>query len=170
MPDTKPATTPQLIRNNEIVTDDWTYLDDAEAIPAEGRVIVSWDRWLRDCKDDPSLDAQRLGIVAPGDTEPETIGPHADRLALVALRVPKFADGRHYSTARLLRERYGFEGELRAIGDVVPDQVFYMHRVGYNAFELPAGPRAQAALAALNTFSVTYQAATRGAPLHRARA
>lgn len=161
---------PELIRNQEFVTDEWTYLDDQVAIPAEGRLIVSWDRWLRECKDDPKLAVERVGIVASGDTEPEVLGPHVDRLALVALRIPKFADGRHYSTARLLRERYGFEGELRAIGDVVPDQIFYMRRVGYNAFELPAGPRAEAALAALDTFSVTYQGAARGRPLHRARA
>lgn len=161
---------PELIRNREVVADEWSYLDDDEPIPATGRVIVSWPRWLAQCKDDPSLDRSRIGVVAEGHTDPDEIGPHAAALPLVALFVPKFADGRHYSTARLLRERHGFDGELRATGDVVPDQIFFMHRVGYNAFELPAGPRLRAALAALDTFSVTYQGAARGRPLHRARA
>lgn len=163
---------PEIIRNRELVADDWHHVADDHPLPEGGRMIVSWHRWqaeLEGAGEVPRVPPDRLGVVAPGDTEPEQLARLVGHASLIALRIPKFADGRHFTSARLLRERFGFEGELRATGDVVPDQVFYMHRVGYNAFELPPGPRRDAALSALDTFSVTYQAAVAGRPLHRSR-
>jgi uncharacterized protein (DUF934 family) len=82
------------------------------------------------------------------------------KVALVAINFPKFGDGRGYSKARLLRERFGFKGELRAVGEVLADQLQYMLRCGFDAFELAPGKDVAAALHAMRDFSVTYQAAT----------
>jgi len=97
----------------------------------------------------------------------------ADRLAGVAcveVNFPKFTDGRGYSIGRLLRERYGYRGELRAIGDIRRDQVFYLSRVGFDAFLLREGEDADEALSALGDFSEAYQASVeRPLPLFRRR-
>ena len=82
----------------------------------------------------------------------------SDRLALIAVDFPKFSDGRGYSIARLLRERYGFEGELRAIGDVLRDQLYYLRQCGFNAFAVRADRDVEAALRGLADFSDGYQA------------
>jgi uncharacterized protein (DUF934 family) len=90
---------------------------------------------------------------------------------LVAIEVAKFTDGRHYSLARLLRERHGFTGELRAVGDVLPDQLFYMLRCGYSSFELAPGKSLETGVRCLAAFSVSYQgAADDPRPLYRRRA
>jgi uncharacterized protein (DUF934 family) len=97
----------------------------------------------------------------------------ADRLAgavRVEVNFPKFTDGRGYSIARLLRERHGYRGELRAVGDIRRDQVFYLSRVGFDAFVLREGEDADQALAALGDFSEAYQASVeRPLPLFRRR-
>jgi len=97
----------------------------------------------------------------------------ADRLgaaARVEVNFPRFNDGRGYSIARLLRERHGYTGELRAVGDVQRDQIFYLSRCGFDAFLLREGEDAEAALAALRDFSEAYQASVeRPQPLFRRR-
>lgn len=128
-------------------------------------------------------------LIRRGATEPSApssedaavlrLEPHddpsavADRLACasrVEVSFPKFTDGRGYSIARLLRERYGYRGELRAVGDVQRDQLFYLSRVGFDAFLLREGEEAAAALAALTDFSEAYQASVeRPQPLFRRR-
>lgn len=127
----------------------------------------------------------RRGAIEPSASSPEDaavlrLEPHEDP-ATVAGRLgeidrvevifPTFADGRGYSIARLLRERHGYTGELRAVGDVQRDQLFYLSRVGFDAFLLRDGEDAAAALAALADFSEAYQAAVdRPQPLFRRRA
>lgn len=106
-----------------------------------------------DPHDDPAEFAARLGAVAR-----------------VEVRFPKFTDGRGYSLARLLRERLGYRGELRAVGDVQRDQLYYLSRVGFDAFLLREGEDPEAALAALGDFSEAYQASVeRPLPLFRRR-
>jgi uncharacterized protein (DUF934 family) len=103
--------------------------------------------------DDPALVADRLGCVAR-----------------IEVNFPKFGDGRGYSIARLLRERYGYKGELRAVGAVVRDHLFYMESCGFDAFELREGEDPAEALAAFDDFSESYQASvTRPLPLFRRR-
>ncbi len=90
-------------------------------------------------------------------TRRRTIAADLGRLALVAIAFPTFRDGRGFSTARLLRERYGFKGELRAIGNVFRDQFLFMHRCGFDAYEVADAREAEAFAAALASFSVVYQ-------------
>lgn len=112
----------------------------------------------------------RLGVLlAPAD-DPAEIADDLARLSLVAVAFPTFTDGRGYSSARLLRERHGWRGELRAMGDVRRDQLGAMARCGFDTFALAEGEDPQAALAAFGEFSVRYQAAVdEPLPLFRRR-
>lgn len=96
--------------------------------------------------------------LGPTD-EPALLAAEIGRLRLIAIDFPKFSDGRGFSTASLLRRRYGFQGELRAIGDVLIDQLFYLRRVGFSSFALKPGQDEAAAMRALATFSESYQGA-----------
>jgi uncharacterized protein (DUF934 family) len=122
----------------------------------------------------------RDGKIAPNPSPPELVLEPADdpaafagRLAqarVVAVRFPKYGDGRGYSIGRLLRERYGYAGELRAVGEVARDHLFLMAHCGFDAFELRAGENPQEALAAFGDFSELYQAsAAQPLPLFRRR-
>jgi uncharacterized protein (DUF934 family) len=111
-----------------------------------------------------------LGVWLDADEEAEEIGDDVEQFKVIALNFPAFTDGRNYSNARLLRDRYGFKGELRAIGDVLRDQLFYMHRCGFDAFAVRPDKDPYEALEGLKDFSVTYQAATdEPLPLFRRR-
>ena len=100
-----------------------------------------------------------LGLELQGDSDPAEAEAYFDRLEAIAIAFPKFADGRGYSLARLLRERHGWRGELRARGEILRDQLFYLSRCGFNVLELQEGEDAERALSAFNDFSVTYQPA-----------
>ena len=101
---------------------------------------------------------------------PEALAGDVQRFPLLAVNFPKFGDGRGYSIARLLRERYGFKGELRAIGDVLHDHLFFMEQCGFDAFALREDQDAQEALSVFGTFSDSYQASVlRPVPLFRRR-
>jgi uncharacterized protein (DUF934 family) len=111
-----------------------------------------------------------LGVWLDADEEAEEIGDDVANFQVIALNFPAFTDGRNYSNARLLRDRYGFKGELRAIGDVLRDQLFYLHRCGFDAFAIRADKDPYEALEGLTDFSVTYQAAAdEPLPLFRRR-
>jgi uncharacterized protein (DUF934 family) len=134
-----------LIRNNRPVeTDEWVRVADDAALPADdAKVIVSLSRWQAERTALITRNAA-VGVVLAADDAAEDIADDLDRLSLVALTFPKFADGRAYSTARLLRGRYRFRGELRAVGNVLRDQLLFMHRCGFDAFELQKGDAAAA--------------------------
>jgi uncharacterized protein (DUF934 family) len=147
-----------LLKNRAVVaSDSWTFVKDEEPVPASGDVVLSAARFLRE---EAALvgRAGRIGVLLEPTDDVYELGPHAARLALVAVSFPKFGDGRGYSHARLLRERYGYAGELRAIGEVLADQLFYMQRVGFDAFHLVDGKDVAAAIRCFEDFSVTYQA------------
>jgi uncharacterized protein (DUF934 family) len=132
----------------------WTIVRaDAAALPPHP--VLPLARWLA------AVPAERTcaGVwLAPADDPVKLTGLLAD-VALVAVDFPKFTDGRGYSIATLLRSRLGYAGDLRAIGDVLTDQLFYLRRVGFTSFALRADQRPQAALAALQAFSEVYQGA-----------
>ncbi len=111
-----------------------------------------------------------LGVWLDSHEGPEALADDIDRLSIIAVNFPKFTDGRGYSIARLLRERYHFQGEIRAIGDVLQDQLFFMRRCGIDAYALRADKDIEKALAGFSVFSETYQAAVdQSEPLFRRR-
>lgn len=154
----------------EIVIDHWQRLRDDEPYPTPDTlpVLVSLVRWLSE-REQLAARPSPVGVWIPGHAEPEEVGTSLASLPLVAVEIPKFSDGRHFTLARLLRERYGFAGELRAFGDVLPDQLFYMRRCGYTSFELKPGKSLETGLQTLQTFSVAYQAGADLPPLYRRR-
>jgi len=132
-------------------------------------VIVPLGLWLAR-REDFLAYPSRLGVWLEANEDPEAIADDLNRFALVAVNFPKFADGRAYSIARLLRERYGYQGELRAIGDVLHDHLHFMKQCGFDAFLLRQDQDAREALAALDTFSEGYQTSVlRPIPLFRRR-
>lgn len=157
-----------LIKHDAVApTELWTTLADDEPAPGGGDILVSPARWLSEAGSLRSRDGKVGVVVQPGD-DVLTLAGTLDDVALVAVAFPKFTDGRGYSSARLVRDRLGYTGELRAVGHVLPDQVFYMRRVGFDALELADGKSADTAIAQLKEFSVTYQAAADDArPLFR---
>ncbi len=110
-----------------------------------------------------------MAVLEAGD-DPASLAGALDGLKTIAVRFPAFGDGRGYSIGRLLRERYGYRGELRAIGAVARDHLYFMAQCGFDAFELRAGEDPKEALAALDDFSDGYQATVaRPQPLFRRR-
>jgi uncharacterized protein (DUF934 family) len=151
----------EIIKDKQVVQDDWNILRLQEgetaggvAIPAR-KVIVPLTVWQ----------AQRTQLLARGDVgvwfasdeRPESLKDDVGALPVIAVDFPKFADGRGYSIAYNLRARLGFTGELRAIGDVLRDQLFYMQRVGFNAFATRPDRNIHDALKGLTDFSDAYQ-------------
>ncbi|MCP4329061.1 MAG: DUF934 domain-containing protein [Alphaproteobacteria bacterium] len=148
-----------LIKGGNTVVDQWRYVDDADDIIPHGPVIVSLTRW-REQKESLRARSGPLGIRLAADEPPVEIADELDRFDLVALEFPVFRDGRAYSYARLLRERLGFDGELRAVGNVLRDQFLFLHRCGFDAFEVADDRHAGAWLQSISEFSVWYQPAT----------
>src|SRR5476649_2860973 len=138
-----------VIRQRQVVADSWQLLkaaaDGGLAVPAEGDVIVPLGVW-RAQRDALRTRAGKLGVWLDSHEDPALIADDLRHFELIAVNFPQFTDGRGYSIARLLRERYGWRGELRAIGDVLRDQLFYLARCGFDAFSLRAGQDANAAL------------------------
>lgn len=139
------------------------HLADDEALPEPGETVtVSLARFGAERK---ALAARGgVGVRLRSTETADEVAEFLDAVACVTLEFPDFNDGRPYSTARLLRERYGYAGELRAAGDVLPDQLFFMQRCGFDVLELRPDKRPATAHAALREFSVTYQAAADGRP------
>jgi len=147
----------RVIKQRKIVDDGWTLLETDAPVPPSGDVIVSLTQWNAGHAAFSQRSGQ-VGVRLRSDELPEQIEA-LDRVPLIAVEFPKFADGRGYSSARLLRDRFGYKGELRAVGDVLRDQLFYMARVGFDSFALKAGKDIEGALLAFDDFSVSYQPA-----------
>jgi uncharacterized protein (DUF934 family) len=147
----------RIIRHREIVEDGFLHVPDGNDLPASGDVIVSLDRY-RELRS--ALQGRKVGVQLRSDQEAKLVAEFLPDLALVAVEFPGFKDGRGYTTARLLRERFNYKGEIRAVGDVLRDQLYFMERCGFDAFELKAGKDIDGALKAFQEFSVTYQGAT----------
>src|SRR6202035_3121840 len=101
--------------------------------------------------------AAKIGVIWPNNRDVDDLVPHLDRLAVVALVFPTFRDGRAYSQARLLRERFHYRGELRATGQVLRDQFVFMLRAGFDAFEVKKDSDAEAYVNTVKRYSVFYQ-------------
>src|ERR1700737_2276801 len=152
------ASMPLLIKGRAIIEDRWTLLRDATSlddVPGEAAVIVPLALWKSE--HEALVTRKDVGVWLKPDDEPSALAAEIDSLPLIAIDFPKFVDGRGYSTGRLLREKYRFAGELRAIGDVLRDQLYYLSQCGFDAFAIKAGQDIASALAGLDDFSDNYQ-------------
>jgi uncharacterized protein (DUF934 family) len=150
-----------LIRATGVVDDPWLFVKDEEPLPEAGAVIVTLDRWQAN-RDQLLARPTPLGLRLKSEQPPSLVAGDVERFDVIALEFPKFTNGRAYSSARLLRERYGFRGELRAVGNVLRDQLAFMRRCGFDSFEIPPQADAAAWLSSLGGISVVYQPATDG--------
>ena len=145
-----------LVKNGKIATDIFVHVPDGAELPGDGAVLVSAARFL----EDPEALLRRpgkLGVVWPNNRDIDDLVPFLDRLAAVALVFPTFRDGRAYSQARLLRERHGYDGELRATGQVLRDQFVFMLRAGFDALEARKQSDVEAFAVTAKRYSVFYQ-------------
>ncbi|PXX95350.1 DUF934 domain-containing protein [Halomonas sp. LBP4] len=155
MPDQQLEHARTLIKMGQPEQDEWALSRLEEALPTRRPVIVPLALWL-----DEHADEEGLAPWLPSDTElTDALALELVKAPLVAIDFPAFTDGRGYTLARLLRERHGYEGEVRAIGDVLVDQLFYMTRCGFDALALREDQHLDDALRALGAFSVSYQPA-----------
>lgn len=148
-----------LIKHGRIVPDPWAQVADDAPLPADGTpALVSLARWQKD-RENLLRHNGALGIRLGADQSPALIADDLDRFDLVALAFPKFTDGRAYSYARLLRRRWRFAGEVRAVGNVLRDQLLFMVRCGFDAFETAKDEGPEGFAKALNEIGVFYQPA-----------
>lgn len=150
-----------LVKDGKVIDDPYIRILDDSAIPDDGAVLVPAQRLLADAGELLQRNAA-TGVLWPNDRSVSDLAPHLDRLALVALVFPNFRDGRAYTQARLLRERHHFRGELRATGQVLRDQFVFLHRAGFNAFEVTKPADAAAFIETMRRYSVFYQPAGDG--------
>lgn len=161
----------RIIKNGQVIDESWHLLDkdsSLDGLSNSDDLIVPLALWREHAHALKVRDGG-LGVWLDSDEEIEEIVDDLSHFQVVALNFPIFTDGRHYSSARLLRERYGYQGEIRAIGDVLRDQLFYMQRCGFDAFAIRPDRDPYEALQSLQDFSVTYQAAVNQPPLFRRR-
>lgn len=169
-PRSKPITLPEktsvpdttlIIKDKAVVSDDWSVFrpsdgDTAETVAVpEGKIIVPLKVWQ--AQHSKLRGRKELGVWLASDERPESLKDDLAAFQVIAVDFPKFADGRGYSIAFNLRARLGYTGELRAIGDVLRDQLFYMQRVGFNVFAVRSDKNIHDALKGLTDFSEKYQ-------------
>ena len=161
----------KIILNRQIVPDSWQFVGENQALPASGNVIVPLAVW-REQQIALTQRAGKTGVWLKGSDDPEQLQSNNEliNLPLIAVEFGQFIDGRGYSIGRLLRQRYGFKGELRAVGDVLRDQLSALTRCGFNSFALKEGKSLEDALKAFDDFSDAYQnAVDQPAPYYRRR-
>ena len=145
-----------LVKDGKIAADRFVHVPDGAELPGDGAILVPAARFL----EDPEAilkHAGKVGVIWPNNRDLDDLVPYLDRLAAVALVFPSFRDGRAYSQARLLRERHGYDGELRATGQVLRDQFVFMSRAGFDAFEVKKDADADAFAETMKRYSVFYQ-------------
>jgi len=169
-----------LIRRGRIESGNWPRLDEAALIAlaskAQGQsscpvtgVLIPFQVW-RSNEDLCCTLGTEVGVLVSEDDDLAEVAAHLPHTALIAVHFPRFTNGRGYSIARLLRGRYGYQGELRAIGDIMRDQLFYLGRVGFDAFELRDDQDCEQALNAFRDITQPYQASSdQPVPLFRRR-
>jgi uncharacterized protein (DUF934 family) len=145
-----------LVKQGRITTDLFVHIADGAELPGDGAILVPAARFLED-PEAMLRRAGKLGVIWPNNRNLDDLVPYLDRLAAVALVFPSFRDGRAYSQARLLRERHGYDGEMRATGQVLRDQFVFMSRAGFDAFEVKKDADADAFAETVKRYSVFYQ-------------
>ena len=145
-----------LVKNGKVAADTFIHVAEDAEIPVDGAALIPAARFM---KDPDALVARNspIGVIWPNNRDLDDLVPYLDRLAVVALVFPTFRDGRAYSQARLLRERHGYKGELRATGQVLRDQFVFMLRAGFDAFEVVKQADAEAFASTARRYTVFYQ-------------
>jgi len=151
----------KIIKDRSVISDPWRLLEftaegSAPEVPPSGDLIVPLAFWLAD-RDALRVRPERIGVWLKSDEDPALIAEDLPLFGVVAVAFPKVADGRGYSIGQLLRERYGYRGELRAIGDVQRDQLHFLGQCGFNAFALRPGEDPEKAMAAFGELNETYE-------------
>lgn len=147
-----------LIKDGQPVEDAWTVVAAGEEIPADRPALLPLERWTAEGQALAGRSAP-IGVEVPGTTAAAALAGDLERLALIAIRFPIFRDGRGFSLGRTLRERYGYTGEIRAVGHTLPDQYQFLVRCGFSTVETPDGKDPAPWAAAHRSISVAYQGA-----------
>jgi len=154
----------KLVKHGAVIADDWTLVADDESLPDDGKaVIVSLTRFKAERDQLVGRNAP-LGLRLKSNEPPAAVDGDLDRFAIVALEFPSFRDGRAYSHATQLRARFAYKGEIRAVGDVLRDQILNMIRCGIDTFEVDDDFPLEAFAQAPREFSEYYQPAVVGGP------
>ncbi len=147
-----------LLKDGKLIPDDWTIVEDDQAVNEAGAAIVTLERWLSE-GETLSTRNQPIGVALRNDQSPSQLIDDLDAISLVQLDFPAYTDGRAYSAARLLRQRYGFKGEIRAVGNVLRDQYPLMLRCGFDAFVVSDGIDIEAWKTSRDVIKNAYQSA-----------
>ena len=160
---------PQVLKDNRLIDDSWTLLtEDSESLPS-GDILLSYSQWQTFSDQLDSHDGS-VGVIIEGNADIEDIIEPLLKLPLIAINFPKFADGRAFSSARLIRERYEYTGEIRAVGGFIRDQLYYLSRCGFNAFKFDDSVDLTESAKSLQDFSEVYQVSVdQESPLFRRR-
>jgi uncharacterized protein (DUF934 family) len=150
-----------LLQHGAQQPNNWRFVGDDAAIPADGPVTVSLKRWQAEGETLRGRNAP-IGVRLKNDEQSLALAEDVHRLSLIEVEFPKFTDGRAFSQARILRDKLGYQGELRGIGTILRDQYLYMTRCGIDSVELPEDKPIDGYLAALKEFSAWYQPASDG--------
>ena len=145
-----------LVKSGRVVEDQFVRIADDAPVPNGVAVIVTGARFLADAEA-LTQRVEAVGVLWPNNRPIAELAPYLNRIALVALVFPGFRDGRAYSQARILRERYGFGGELRATGQVLRDQFLFLLRSGFDSFEVTKETDVAAFAESIRRFDVFYQ-------------
>jgi uncharacterized protein (DUF934 family) len=160
---------PLVLKDNCVVEDSWILIDaDSQSLP-DGNLLLSYAQWQH-LPEQIEAHKGNIGVIIEGDSDIENIIEPLLKLPLIAINFPKFADGRGFSLATLLRERYQYDGEVRAVGGFIRDQLYFLSRCGFNAFMFSDNTDLSEAAESLKDFSETYQvSADQKQPLYRRR-
>lgn len=149
-----------LIKDGAEIEDTWTFIEDGNDLPTSGCITVPLAKLIDDAEQILARN-QQIGVrLSPAD-DPHELEPFLDRITLIEIDFPRYVDGRGYSQAQLLRRRLGYAGELRAVGHVLRDQILYMNRSGFDAYQTARADLANV-VKALEEYSAFYQPAADG--------
>jgi uncharacterized protein (DUF934 family) len=157
-----------ILKHGALQPNEWQTVADDEALPEGKPVVVTLDRWLKE-RDALIGRNAAIGLKLKSDQSPVAVADDLDRFGLMVLEFPKFTDGRGYSQARILRQRLGYKGELRATGNVLRDQYLFMDRCGIDSIEIADEAKVGGYLDSLGEFSIWYQPAADQRPTVLAR-
>ncbi len=149
----------QVIKDKKIIENTWQFIADDQVLPATGDISVSLTRWQQEKQQLVQRDSL-LGVRLDPSEEVADLAEDLPKLALLELNFGLYTDGRGFSQARQLRHQYGYQGEVRAVGAFMLDQVYYLVRVGVNGFELENPQHLTWALESMEDFSYSYQPST----------